>query len=61
MEQILAIAVILLRYFFDPKQVRKREEKKIESEKEKISHEVDEHLRDFNSLDIATDIDRLLA
>jgi len=60
MEQILAIAVILLRYFFDPKQVKKREEKKIEREKEELSHEVDEHLRDLDALDLATDIDLLL-
>jgi len=60
MEQALAIIVIFLKYFFDPDQVKKREDKKIERETEDFINEVDEHIVELDATTLASDIDRLL-
>lgn len=61
MEEILGIIIILLKFFLDPERVKKREERKIEKERDELKHEVDEHLRDLDATALSTDLDRLLA
>ncbi len=60
MEQILGIVMILLKFFLDPERVKKREEEKIEKERDELKHEIDEHLRELDATSIASDIDMLL-
>jgi len=60
MDKIFSIIAILLGHFFDPKQVKKREEKKIEKETDKLSTTIDKHINDLDSSMLASDLDELL-
>lgn len=60
MSNILAIILVLIQHFFNPEQVKKREERKIERDAEKFKAESDKHISELDSLIIASDIDRLL-
>lgn len=61
MDKIFAIILVLIQYFFNPEQVKKREERKIERETKKLDATIDEHINEFDSLMLASDIDKLLA
>lgn len=61
MGNIFAIILVLIQYFFNPEQVKKREEKKIERETEKLDAAIDEHINDMDATLLAGDIDELLA
>lgn len=60
MENIFAVILVLIKYFFSPEQIKKREERKIERDAEKFKMESDKYISEFDSLIIASDIDRLL-
>jgi len=61
MGNIFAIILVLIQHFFNPEQVKKREERKIERETEKLDAAIDEHINDMDSTMLASDIDKLLA
>lgn len=61
MDKIFSIIAILVGHFFDPKNVKKREEKKIEKESDKLESEMDSHINEMDAIIIASDIDDLLS
>lgn len=61
MDKIFAIILVLIQYFLNPEQVKKREERKIERETEKLDATIDTHIDELDSTLIAGDIDKLLA
>ncbi len=61
MGNIFAIILVLIQYFFNPEQVKKREERKIERDAEKLDAVIDEHINDMDATLLAGDIDELLA
>lgn len=61
MDKIFAIVLVLIQYFLNPEQVKKREEEKIVRDAEKLDAAIDEHIDEFDSLMLAGDIDKLLA
>lgn len=61
MNNIFAIILVFIQYFFNPEQVKKREEKKIERETEKLDAAIDEHINNMDAILIASDIDNILS
>jgi len=61
MGNILEIVIIMLKHFFDPKNIKKREEKKIEKETKELETSIDNHINEMDATIIASDIDDLLS
>ena len=61
MGNILEIIIIMLKHFFDPKNIKKREEKKIEKETNRMESVIDDHINEMDASIIASDIDDLLS
>ncbi len=51
----------MLKHFFDPKNIKKREEKRIEKETERMETTIDDHINEMDATIIASDIDDLLS
>ena len=61
MDKIFSIIAILVGHFFDPKNVKKREERQIEKETDKLQSKFDEHINEMDVSALASDIDDLLS
>jgi len=58
--QIIAVILILLKFFLNPERIKEKKKEKIKKERKEISNEIDKHIAEFDADMLAVDLDFLL-